>query len=253
MTSQEQLSLKMIFPLALMHFLALLGLFFLNLKNLPWLVFSHYFFVLFGVSTTLHRFVSHRSFKVQSFFLRCLFFAIATLTLQGSLLFWAANHRYHHRFVNNFQDPHSRQRGFLWSHFVWLCYKNPNGFCLATGYRKMFDLIKDPLIIWYEKNYLTLNLLFASFVFISCVAFNRIDLFFILIPLRIVLGWHSTWLLNSFSHSLNNPRWDVLKVFIMNILIPGEGDHTAHHIYPNRLPFSRKDVPQHVLQKTHNF
>mmetsp|Transcript_97363 Transcript_97363/g.247617 ORF Transcript_97363/g.247617 Transcript_97363/m.247617 type:complete len:355 (+) Transcript_97363:91-1155(+) len=65
-----------------------------------------------GVSIGYHRYFSHRSFSVSApgkWFLATL----GTLTLQGSPMYWAAQHRLHHRYCEVEGDPHSPKGGFF--------------------------------------------------------------------------------------------------------------------------------------------
>ena len=81
-----------------------------------------------GISVTAgyHRLFAHRSYEchplIQSFYL---FFG--AMALQNSILYWASDHRTHHRYVDHDWDPYNIQRGGWWAHILWIFYKNPPG------------------------------------------------------------------------------------------------------------------------------
>lgn len=41
------------------------------------------------------------------------------MSAQRGPLWWAAHHRYHHRFTDTDHDPHSSTHGFWYSHIGW--------------------------------------------------------------------------------------------------------------------------------------
>src|SRR4051794_9580128 len=75
---------------------------------------------MFAITAGYHRYFSHRSYKMN----RVAQFAMAGLgstSTQKGVLWWAANHRHHHRFSDQPQDIHSPiQDGFWWSHVGWI-------------------------------------------------------------------------------------------------------------------------------------
>ncbi len=67
-----------------------------------------------------HRYFSHRSFKTSRAF-QFVMALMATSSTQKGVLWWAANHRHHHRYSDTEDDLHSPSlRGFLWSHIGWI-------------------------------------------------------------------------------------------------------------------------------------
>ena len=63
----------------------------------------------FGMSAGYHRYFSHRSFKTSRAFAFFLAF-LAQSSAQRGILWWAANHRRHHRFSDTDEDVHSPVR-----------------------------------------------------------------------------------------------------------------------------------------------
>ena len=81
--------------------------------------------LLTGLSITAgyHRYFSHRSYEchraVKLFYL--LFGAAA---LQAPILNWVSDHRAHHRFVDQEEDPYNINKGFMWAHIGWTFRKD---------------------------------------------------------------------------------------------------------------------------------
>ena len=219
-----------------MHLLAIGGLFYISISAIILFIVFHLIFVLFGISLGLHKLFSHRHYIANNRLYFIFVSIIATLCFQGSPIFWAAAHRAHHRSTEEVGDPHSAKRGFLWSHVLWMCYLNPNGFRYIRERRHVKDLVKNPLLKWLEVNAIKLNV--GLLIFTFCIGFltNRLDLFFWLMPIRIVSVWHATWLTNSVSHkafpfvkrqNTNQPQY--LNSRIMSLILGGEGFHKTHH------------------------
>ena len=79
-----------------------------------------YYVRMFFVTAGYHRYFSHRSFKTSRAFQFVMAF-MATTSTQKGVLWWAANHRHHHRYSDTEDDLHSPSlRGFLWSHVGWI-------------------------------------------------------------------------------------------------------------------------------------
>ena len=74
----------------------------------------------FGVTAGYHRYFSHRSYRLGRV-AQFLMAFLAQTSGQKGVLWWAAQHRDHHRYSDREQDIHSpRQRGFWWAHVGWM-------------------------------------------------------------------------------------------------------------------------------------
>lgn len=89
--------------------LTVLGLFYfdLNTVNLMIAVIFFYLYSIIGVSLTLHRFYSHKSFEFKHAIVRWMCTIIAILAGRGSPLGWVYVHRLHHAYSDQDGDPHS--------------------------------------------------------------------------------------------------------------------------------------------------
>ena len=106
-----------------------------------------YFVRMFAITGIYHRYFSHRTFKTSrpAQFIFALLGASAT---QRGPLWWAANHREHHRNSDTPADPHSPvQYGFFRSHAGWfMC----NRF-YATQYNRIQDFARFPELVWLNR------------------------------------------------------------------------------------------------------
>jgi stearoyl-CoA desaturase (delta-9 desaturase) len=68
--------------------------------------------------------------------------------MQKGALWWAANHRIHHKKSDTLEDPHSAKLfGFWYAHVGWIVGKNYK----ETRYELIKDLAKFPELVWLNK------------------------------------------------------------------------------------------------------
>jgi stearoyl-CoA desaturase (delta-9 desaturase) len=80
---------------------------------------------------------------------------IGVLALQGGPIFWVAGHRLHHAHTEDTEkDPYSAQRGFWWSHMLWLFYPRPEFFEYDRYHKYVPELARDPVYRWLDRYYL---------------------------------------------------------------------------------------------------
>ncbi len=188
-----------------------------------------------GVTLGYHRLLSHRSFQVPKWLER--FFATCgALSCQHGPIDWAGLHRHHHRFSDTDPDHHNSHKGFWWSHMGWMFEPIP---AMNTVPRFSSDLYKDPYYRWLNKNFLLLQVPLGAFLFWIGNTTGQSGWALVLwgIPLRLVLVYHVTWLVNSATHrwgsiayesgdNSRNNAWVAALTF-------GEGWHNNHHTFPN--------------------
>ena len=188
-----------------------------------------------GVTIGYHRLLCHRSFRLPQWLER--FFATCgALSCQHGPIDWVGLHRHHHKFSDTDADHHNSNRGFWWSHMGWMFEEIP---AMGAVPRFSADLAKDPYYRWLNDNFLLLQLPLAGLLFLigSLTGAGGWALVLWGIPLRLVLVYHVTWLVNSATHcwgeavhesgdkSRNNP-WVAALTF-------GEGWHNNHHAFPH--------------------
>jgi len=230
---QTPLSWTSVFFFGTIHALALLAPWFFSWSALGVMLFLHWIMGSIGICLGYHRLLTHRSLQVP----KLLEYAIATLgalALQGGPIFWVAGHRLHHMHTeDNEKDPYSARRGFWWSHMLWLFYPRAEFFDYESYKKFAPDLTRDPFYRWLNRYFLLLQIPLGVLLYLlggwSFVVYGMF--------LRLVLLWHSTWLINSASHitgyrtfaSDDNAR----NLWWAAILTYGEGWHNNHHAYPN--------------------
>lgn len=245
-TDKEIFSPTLFFTLLTIHLLAIPAFWYLSSANLVGWMIAHYYFTTVGIALGQHRYFSHRSFRTDHPFIERWLALTSTLCFQGGPLFWAASHRAHHLFTEQFGDPHSAARGFFWSHFKWMLYSNPNGFSFMKAMRLIRDWRKDKFLMMLEVHNLKINLGFLGGLFLACWAVGKPSLFFWIGPLRIVTVWHSTWLINSFAHRAR--FWGPYRSqrlrdsILMSVALGGEGDHDFHHRHPSSVRHSNRRI-----------
>jgi fatty-acid desaturase len=188
-----------------------------------------------GVTIGYHRLLSHRAFRVPHWLER--FFATCgALSCQHGPIDWVGLHRHHHKFSDTEVDHHTSLRGFWWSHMGWMFETIP---AMGAVPRLTGDLAKDPYYRWLNNWFLVLQLPLAGLLFWIGTVTGAGGWALVLwgIPLRLVLVYHCTWLVNSATHlwgeiahesgdgSRNNP-WVAALTF-------GEGWHNNHHAFPH--------------------
>lgn len=201
-----------------------------------------------GISMGFHRCFTHKSFRSKRFFYIILAI-FGSMTFQGSILRWVADHRKHHHFSDQEGDVHSplitvqgnyisRISGFAYSHFTWLFEKSSTPIHKYAG-----DLLRDRDIVIIDKLYwfwCGVSLLAPCVLGYVISGFRMEHALSGLFSggfIRISVFHHFTWFVNSVCHlygyrnfetkdsSRNNP--------IVAFLTFGEGWHNNHHAFPN--------------------
>src|SRR5437764_14488041 len=100
----------------------------------------------FGVTIGYHRLLTHGAFQTHRS-VRYLFAALGSMSLQGSVMDWVADHREHHAHTDEEGDPHSPHvghgaglRGLLHAHVGWLFQTVGQ----ADARRYAPELLEDP-------------------------------------------------------------------------------------------------------------
>ena len=147
MLKKENYKLGTLAPFFLIHLLPI-GAFFTGFGSGEVIVLvSYYFFGMLFVVIGYHRYFSHRAFKTSRFFQFLLAFG-AQMTAQKGALWWAANHRHHHKHSDTLKDIHSpKHKGFWYSHFGWIISDRYN----KTDYQLIKDYAKYPELVWLNK------------------------------------------------------------------------------------------------------
>jgi stearoyl-CoA desaturase (delta-9 desaturase) len=134
-------------PFIIMHIAALCAFFWEFDAKAFWLVFFSYYVRMIAVTAGYHRYFSHRAFKTSRLMQFVIAFMAQTSAQKGAL-WWAANHRHHHKYSDTKQDLHSpEQHGFWWAQVGWIM--SPNS--VPTHWKWIQDFAKYPELVWLNK------------------------------------------------------------------------------------------------------
>jgi sn-1 stearoyl-lipid 9-desaturase len=214
--------------LLVFHIAAIAALFFFSWQGLILALLLWWITGSLGIGMGYHRLLTHRSYKAPKW-LEYLFTIFATMTLQGGPIFWVGTHRLHHRHADMPGDPHSPRDGKWWSHMGWIT--SGKSMHRSTEERAAYvrDLTNDPFHVWISRwHWVPLT---ASGLLILVTFGWQVTLWSVF--LRVVLGLHFTWLVNSATHLWGSRRFetndDSRNSFWVAILTFGEGWHNNHH------------------------
>jgi fatty-acid desaturase len=194
----------------------------------------------FGIGACYHRLLTHRGYQTPKW-VEYLLTICATLSLEGGPIFWVAVHRVHHQNSDQPGDPHSPREGAWWSHIGWLVLgKSLHAKPEALG-KYAPDLARDRFHVWMTKyHYLTLVasslVLFGIGTLIDHSAMGGLKMILWGTFLRVTLGLHATWMVNSANHMWGSRRFetkdDSRNNFLVALMTGGEGWHNNHHAHP---------------------
>lgn len=177
-----------------------------------------------------HRLFAHLTYRANSL-LKLFYLLFGAASVQNSALKWSADHRDHHAHTDQEKDPYNIRRGFWWAHIGWVCHQTTE----ETDYSKVRDLRADRLVEFQDRYYVLLAFLMAAVVpaGLGCLWGDPIGAVLVAGFLRLVVQWHITFSINSFTHlfgsqsystsnSARDSSWTALITF-------GEGYHNFHH------------------------
>jgi stearoyl-CoA desaturase (delta-9 desaturase) len=201
-----------------------------------------------GVTAGFHRLFTHRSFKTGSA-LRFLLGALGSAAIEGPLIEWVANHRKHHQFSDEAEDPHSphhhgsgmrgAMRGLFHAHAGWIL----GGGALATPERYAKDLLADPVARFVDRTFLVwllagLALPFGMGFLLTGTLSGSLTALLWGGAVRIFLLHHATFSVNSLCHYFGRHPHQTgdqsRNLAWLSLPTLGEAWHNNHHAFPAR-------------------
>ncbi len=208
--------------------------------------FSHWYLSLFFQTIFLHRYTSHKMFKMTPFWEKTFFFL--TFIFQGSSFLhpgaYGIMHRNHHSYADTPKDPHSPVH-----------LTNIISFNLATvnEYRKlvnefmMGERTSGDVPRWYTLEKIGESL-FTRFGFILLYVLFYLEFAtdtwqYALIPLHVFMGSMHGFIVNWFGHKRGYRNFDDIKdnsknTLPIDLLMMGELYQNNHHKKPNNINFA---------------
>lgn len=223
--SLRQYKFGFVIPFILLHLLCLGVLFFSFKWQYLVLLLVNYSVGMFFVTAAYHRYFSHRSYELNRFW-QFIFAFMAQASMQKGVLWWAANHRDHHRYSDTQADIHSPvQKGFFYSHIGWILTNEHDEY----EPDRIKDFYKFPELRFLDRfHWIPTTILAISMYLIGGWAW-----FFWGWVLTIIILAHSTFTINSLAHVWGSRRFDTAddsrNNFFLALLTLGEGWHNNHH------------------------
>ncbi len=203
-----------------------------------------------GVTVGFHRLLTHRAFQTHRW-LRYTLAILGSMSLQGPVIDWVADHRKHHTFTDEEGDPHSPHAGprrgpagdgrRASGTRTWAGCSRPTGRHPPNASRATSSRIRTMRRI--NRNFPLIALLSLGLPFVlgfalsggSLVAGGLSALLWAGL-VRIFLVHHITWSINSICHFFGSRRFDTddesTNVFWLALPSLGEAWHHNHHAFP---------------------
>ncbi len=193
---------------------------------------------MFAITGFYHRYFSHRTFRTgrkRQF----LFAFLGATSAQRGPLWWAYQHRHHHRHSDEPEDPHSPKcHGFLWSHIGWITSRRN----FPTDYGSVRDLSRYPELVFLNRFDIVAPLTLAAALLFAGSILNRFaPSLGTSGPQLLVWGFfisttalfHATSSINSLAHLMGRRRYATedssRNSFLLALITLGEGWHNNHH------------------------
>ena len=221
------------------HLGAVAALFFFTWQRLTAMLALYVLAINVGIGMCYHRLLTHRGWQAPKW-LEYAMSVCATLTLEGGPIFWVATHRVHHQHSDREGDPHTPREGGGWAHAGWIIWGNAlHAQTTALG-RYVPDLERNRFYVWLSKyHWIPLT---ASGALLFGLGWlwggwhNAVGMLLWGGFLRVTLGLHATWLVNSATHLWGSRRFDTRDDSRNNwwvaLVTGGEGWHNNHHAHP---------------------
>lgn len=192
-----------------------------------------------GITAGYHRLFSHRTYKAGAVMQwTCAFFGAGAL--QGSIKWWARNHRVHHRYTDTPKDPYDATRGFFFTHFGW--------FVMRMDYRLLGSADVEDLnqnhVVYFQRKYFgvmgLLSGLLLPWLLCGGTTGEWAAGFFYAAFGKAFLVHQFTFFINSLAHTSlfggTQPYSDTMTPhdsLTFALITFGEGYHNFHHQFPH--------------------
>jgi len=239
-TVSEGLNWLTVVTIAIFHVGALAAFFFFTWQRLAVMAVLHVLAINVGIGMCYHRLLTHRGYQTPKW-IEYVMSVFATMSLEGGPIFWVSTHRVHHQLSDQEGDPHTPREGGWWAHTGWIFFGealHAQTDLLASRYSP--DLGRDRFHVWLSRYHwlpITISgiLLFAGGWYWGGWV-NGVGMVLWGVLLRVTLGLHATWLVNSATHLWGSRRFetrdDSRNSWWVALLTGGEGWHNNHHAHP---------------------
>lgn len=182
-----------------------------------------------GIAVGYHRLLSHQAFQTYRP-VKWVLALIGSLAGQGDPFFWVAVHRgLHHPYADSPRDPHTPQKGFLWSLCGWQLFFTRKEYRAKDA----IDILSDRFLLFLSANYFRIYwcIVGASLIFLPYHFTQSLIM-------GMLLALHQENIINSFCHTKlfgykNFATNDnSVNVWPLGLILWGQGYHNNHHKFP---------------------
>ena len=239
-TVGEGLNWLTVVTIAIFHVGALAAFFFFTWQRLAVMAVLYVLAINVGIGMCYHRLLTHRGYQTPKW-IEYMMSVFATMSLEGGPIFWVSTHRVHHQLSDQEGDPHTPREGGWWAHTGWIFFGealHAQTDLLASRYSP--DLGRDKFHVWLSK-YHWLPITVSGILLLAGGWYwggwvNGLGMVLWGVLLRVTLGLHATWLVNSATHLWGGRRFetrdDSRNSWWVALLTGGEGWHNNHHAHP---------------------
>ena len=185
-----------------------------------------------GICLGYHRYLTHRGFTLPQW-LGYTIILFGSLACQNGPVKWVGQHRMHHAGSDTPEDPHNVKKGFWWAHLFWMfnTHSKFDDKQVLRDYTK--DFCEDKFYKFLDDYFILVQVVLGFIL----LAIGGIPWVIWGIFVRLVVSYHSTWLVNSAAHYFGYvtfPLKDDLSTncWWVGLLAWGEGWHNNHHAFP---------------------
>ena len=148
-----------------------------------------------GICLGFHRYLTHRGFFTPKWVANILVL-FGTLACQNGPIKWVGQHRIHHAGSDTPEDPHSAKKGFWWAHLNWMFFTHSKFDDEQVLHDYTKDFSDDPFYKFLDKYFIAVQFAFGFIL----LAIGGIPWVIWGVFVRLVVTYHSTWLVNSAAH-----------------------------------------------------
>ena len=228
---RDKLNWPTVIAFTFFHIGAIAALFMFKWQYLAVAIALHWVAICWGIGLGYHRLHTHRSYRVPKFV--DYFLAVCgSLALEGGPIFWVATHRIHHQYSDKEGDPHTPNEGGWWAHILWMLFGDIHHSNTELMSKYAPDLAKDRFHVLLNKwHWVPL-----AIVGVALLVFGGLPMMLWGLCLRVVVGLHCTWLVNSATHMWGRRRFATRdhsrNLWWVALITFGEGWHNNHHAHP---------------------
>ncbi len=101
-----------------------------------------------AITAGYHRLFSHVTYKTI-WLVRLFYVLFGAAAFEGSVIEWVTDHRTHHRYTDQANDPYSIKKGLWHAHIGWIFTLDAS----KRNFNNVADLNKDAMLVWQHKYY----------------------------------------------------------------------------------------------------